>query len=90
MSISICEEFFSIQGEGMRCGYPSLFIRSFGCNLCCVGFGQPDPADPKTYHKVDYELETSPKYGCDSPKSWHQKFKSLCREYKTGREYLDY
>lgn len=91
MSILICEDFANtLQGEGMRCGYPSLFIRSFGCNLCCVGFGQPDPADPKTYHKVDYDLDISPKYGCDSPKSWHQKFKGLCREYKTGREYLDY
>ena len=41
----ICEFFTSIQGEGKRVGIPSLFIRSYGCNLCCKGFGQPDPAD---------------------------------------------
>lgn len=91
MSILICEDFANtLQGEGKRCGYPSLFIRTFGCNLCCVGFGQPDPSNPKTYHKVEYEENISPKYGCDSPRSWHQKFKHLCKEYKTSREYLDY
>ena len=79
--VRICEHFTSIQGEGARTGIPSLFIRSFGCNLCCAGFGQPDPADPSTWHKVEYNLGESPKYGCDSPISWHPKFKELAKDY---------
>lgn len=90
-SILICETFANtLQGEGTRCGYPSLFIRSFGCNLCCVGFGQPDPADPKTYHEYEITENKSPKYGCDSPKSWHKMFAKLCAKYNSGREFLDY
>ena len=80
--VRICESFISIQGEGQRCGVPSIFIRSFGCMLGgCPGFGQPDPADPSTWHKVEYNLGESPKYGCDSPISWHPKFKDLAKDY---------
>lgn len=78
----ICEFFTSIQGEGKRVGIPSLFIRSYGCNLCCKGFGQPDPADESTWHEVKYCLGESPKYGCDSPISWHPMFKNLAKDYK--------
>ncbi len=34
--LKINEFFYSIQGEGKRVGYPSLFIRLSGCNLRCV------------------------------------------------------
>ncbi len=33
--IPISEIFASIQGEGLRTGFPSLFIRFWGCNLTC-------------------------------------------------------
>lgn len=39
MNINISEIFYSIQGEGLHVGAPSLFIRTFGCNLSCPGFG---------------------------------------------------
>lgn len=31
----IAEIFYSLQGEGHHCGYPSVFIRFSGCNLQC-------------------------------------------------------
>lgn len=86
----IVEDFFSIQGEGQRAGKPSLFIRLFGCNLCCVGFGQPDPADPSTYHKVEFKKNESPKYGCDSPHSWHPMYKEDCSIFTTGNSYAQH
>lgn len=35
-NLPICEMFTSIQGEGSRSGFPSIFIRVSGCNLRCV------------------------------------------------------
>ena len=37
--IKIAEIFYSIQGEGLYAGTPSVFLRSFGCNFQCRGFG---------------------------------------------------
>ena len=34
--MNIVECFISVQGEGLRAGRPSLFIRTSGCNLRCV------------------------------------------------------
>jgi len=37
--IYLVEHFYSIQGEGVYVGTPSLFFRFGGCNLKCEGFG---------------------------------------------------
>lgn len=84
--VKICSDFLSIQGEGKRTGLRSLFIRSYGCNLCCKGFGQKDPADKTTWIEPEYSLTVSPKYGCDSPNSWHPMFAKLFPDFKTGQE----
>lgn len=88
MGIKIAEIFHSLQGEGLYVGVPSVFIRTFGCNLSCKGFGVPtgkefpDEADEiakefKLHPEWRYEDLPLTKTGCDSYASWHPKFKSL-------------
>ena len=48
------EIFRSIQGEGHYTGVPTVWLRFFGCNLECNGFGQKNPKDPSTY-ELPYE-----------------------------------
>ena len=38
--IKVSELFYSIQGEGRYMGVPSVFLRTFGCNFRCRGFGR--------------------------------------------------
>ena len=86
--IRIAEIFYSIQGEGQWAGVPSIFLRTFGCNFKCAGFGmQPgahtDEPD-KIYEEIKDNLdqhtyETLPlaQTGCDSYASWHKDFKQF-------------
>lgn len=39
MSLVVSETFYSMQGEGISSGHPSVFIRLAGCNLLCEGDG---------------------------------------------------
>ena len=41
MKIKVAELFYSVQGEGRYMGVPSIFLRTFGCNFKCAGFGMP-------------------------------------------------
>ena len=86
--IKIAELFYSIQGEGRYMGVPSVFLRTFGCNFKCAGFGMPRgeisiEADDIAYTHAN--IESFMKYeelplvstGCDSYASWHPAFKDL-------------
>lgn len=83
--IKISELFWSVQGEGQYIGVPSIFLRTFGCNFTCSGFGLPKgelSSEPdkiaKTIDKdITYENLPLVSIGCDSYASWHPAFKNL-------------
>jgi len=85
--IKIAELFYSIQGEGRYMGVPSVFLRIFGCNFKCAGFGMPrgelstEADDIVIQHKRSpyekYEALPLVSTGCDSYASWHPEFKDL-------------
>ena len=83
--IKIAELFYSIQGEGRYMGVPSLFLRTFGCNFRCAGFGMPkgqlsteaDDIAKVAHMYTKYENLPLVPTGCDSYASWHPSFKDL-------------
>lgn len=81
--IKVSELFYSIQGEGRYMGVPSVFLRTFGCNFTCDGFGMPRGEKSNERHAVDAKLYKSygdlplVSTGCDSYASWDTRFKHL-------------
>ena len=81
--IKIAELFYSIQGEGRYMGVPSVFLRTFGCNFSCRGFGMPRgelSEEANNINPINFsEYKDLPlvSTGCDSYASWHPAFKDL-------------
>jgi len=83
--IKVSELFYSIQGEGRYQGVPSVFLRTFGCNFECNGFGMAK--GEKSLERVavainkedykDYKSLPLVSTGCDSYASWDPSFKHL-------------
>ena len=46
--LKVSEIFYSAQGEGRFIGVPSVFLRTFGCNFTCGGFGMKDRTQMST------------------------------------------
>ena len=83
--IKIAELFYSIQGEGRYMGVPSVFLRTFGCNFKCAGFGMSRGMSSEEAEEIASVAHMFTKYedlplvstGCDSYASWHPSFKEL-------------
>lgn len=81
--IKVAELFYSVQGEGRFMGVPSVFLRTFGCNFKCEGFGMSRGQKSDEYLKVnpdlykDYKMLPLVSTGCDSYASWDPRFKHL-------------
>ncbi len=68
-------------------GVPSVFLRTYGCNFTCQGFGMPrgelsTAAEDIARHHAgtpykDYKMLPLVSTGCDSYASWHPAFKDL-------------
>jgi organic radical activating enzyme len=85
MKIKVSEIFYSLQGEGRFVGVPSVFLRTYGCNFTCAGFGcksgekstgADDVAEVVHLYNRFEELPLV-ETGCDSYASWHPAFKHL-------------
>lgn len=83
-TIPLSELFYSIEGEGPHTGRPTLFVRTFGCNFQCRGFGNrglaPVEVDP-TAELAQVKTDV----GCDTIYSWHPAYRKFSRQY-TPRE----
>ena len=91
MKIKVSEIFYSLQGEGRFVGVPSVFLRTYGCNFTCAGFGCK-PGEKSTgaddvaevVHMYNNFLDLPlVETGCDSYASWHPAFKHLSPNYTT-------
>ena len=80
----------TIQGEGHYTGVPTVWLRVWGCNFECGGFGEANPTDSSTWN-LDYQtidissikrMEDLPVWntGCDSSYSWSKKFAHLAHK----------
>ena len=80
--LRVSEAFYSIEGEALMTGVPTLFLRLFGCNFTCSGFGNKEEGNPRvipiTIEKLD---DFVPTYGCDSIYAWHPSYKHLTKDY---------
>ena len=83
--LKVAELFYSIQGEGRYMGVPSIFLRTFGCNFKCQGFGMPRGELSNEVEAIAERVDDFKDYkelplvstGCDSYASWDPRFKHL-------------
>lgn len=91
MKLKVSEIFYSAQGEGRFVGVPSVFLRTFGCNFTCSGFGcvpgsksiEADEVAQNIHLYKTFEELPLVNTGCDSYASWHPAFKDLSPTIET-------
>jgi len=89
--LKIAELFYSIQGEGRYMGVPSVFLRTFGCNFTCGGFGMQSGEMSTERDIIATDISKYKSYeelpivstGCDSYASWDRRFRHLSPEMET-------
>lgn len=89
--IKVSEIFYSLQGEGRFVGVPSVFLRTYGCNFKCAGFGcrpgelstEADEVAKNIELYKDFNSLPLVTTGCDSYASWHPAFKDLSHTLTT-------
>lgn len=82
MKLKVSEIFYSLQGEGLRVGTPTVFIRLQGCKAknACFAMGI----------KCDTEFESGKEMLLTDIESWIEKYGNTCKEITwTGGEPLD-
>ena len=82
MKLKVSEIFYSLQGEGLRVGTPTVFIRLQGCKAknACLAMGI----------KCDTEFESGKEMLLTEIESWIEKYGNTCKEITwTGGEPLD-
>ena len=103
MKLRYSEAFYSVQGEGKFVGVPSVFLRTFGCNFRCQGFGlprgwervkhNPEVAQliAKDVHNTAETFEDLPivHTGCDTYASIYPEFKKFMQD-KTVDEVVEH
>ena len=83
--LKVSELFYSVQGEGRYMGVPSVFLRVFGCNFTCDGFGMPRGEKTNERNLIADRIGEFKQYkdlplvhsGCDSYASWDPRFKDF-------------
>ncbi len=88
--IKVAEIFYSLQGEGKWAGVPSVFLRSFGCNFECRGFGMPAGEHTDNPEQIAKDVDKFNKYedlpltefGCDVMLVGTKTLKSLALLWK--------
>ena len=63
MKARVCESFYSVQGEGRFVGVPSVFLRMFGCNFKCEGFGMPKGEKSNERNDIATDIQRFQEYG---------------------------
>jgi 7-carboxy-7-deazaguanine synthase len=105
MKLPVSEIFFSIQGEGVNIGKPSLFIRLYFCNLSCVWCdskytweNQDKAKEGIDYFLMDIQeiLNYISKFDCNrvvitggEPLLHQEKLKNLLKELKNKGYYIE-
>ena len=65
--MKVNEIFYSIEGEGVRAGYPCVFIRLFGCNLNCLYCDTRYSCEGDQYREMTVKeiVQVVQEYGCE-------------------------